>query len=63
RIKDRLLDILAERTQQPRYKIDQDIERDTYLSPPQAVDYGLIDRVIDPQQIKKNGHYPNGHVG
>ena len=63
RIKDRLLDILAERTQQPRDKIEQDIERDTYLSPPQAVDYGLIDRVIDPQQIKKNGHYPNGHVG
>ena len=61
RIKDRLLDILAERTQQPRDKIEHDIERDTYLSPSQAVDYGLIDRVVDPQLVKKNGHYPNGH--
>lgn len=63
RIKDRLLDILAERTQQPRDKIEHDIERDAYLSPYQAVEYGLIDRVVDPQLVKKNGHYPNGHSG
>jgi len=61
RIKDRLLDIFAERTGQSRDQIEKDIERDTYLAPPQAVEYGLIDRVIDPQLIKQNGHLSNGH--
>jgi ATP-dependent Clp protease, protease subunit len=38
--------ILSELTGQPFEKMDRDVERDFILSPPQAVDYGLIDSVL-----------------
>ncbi len=38
--------ILAERTGQPLAKIEHDTERDYFMSAAQAVDYGLIDKVI-----------------
>jgi ATP-dependent Clp protease protease subunit len=39
--------IYAERTGQPVEKIASDMERDTWLSPAEARDYGLIDQVLD----------------
>ncbi len=39
--------IYAERTGQPVEKIEADMERDTWLSPNEAKDYGLIDMVLD----------------
>ena len=39
--------IYAERTGQPVEKIALDMERDRFLSPVEAKDYGLIDQVID----------------
>ncbi len=39
--------IYAERTGQPVEKIAADMERDTWLSPAEAKDYGLIDQVLD----------------
>lgn len=39
--------IYAERTGQPVEKIAADMERDTWLSPTEAKDYGLIDQVLD----------------
>ena len=47
RIKEMLIDILAKHTGQPREKIAQDIERDYFMSPQEAKDYGLIDKVIE----------------
>jgi ATP-dependent Clp protease protease subunit len=38
--------ILSDLTGQPFEKMDRDVERDFILSPPQAVDYGLIDSVL-----------------
>ena len=38
--------ILADLTGQSFEKTDRDVERDFILSPPQAVDYGLIDSVL-----------------
>jgi ATP-dependent Clp protease protease subunit len=38
--------ILAETTGQPREKIDNDTERDYFLTAPEAKDYGLVDQVI-----------------
>jgi ATP-dependent Clp protease protease subunit len=38
--------ILSELTGQPFDKMDRDVERDFILSPPQAVEYGLIDSVL-----------------
>ena len=39
--------ILAERTGQPLEKIQNDTERDYYMSADEAATYGLIDKVID----------------
>ena len=38
--------LLAEHTGQPIEKINEDTERDYFLSPTEAVEYGLIDKVI-----------------
>ena len=45
--KARLNKILADRTGQPLEKIEQDTERDNFMSAPESIDYGLIDKVIE----------------
>lgn len=45
--KKRLNTILSENTGQPYEKIAQDTERDNFMSAQQAVEYGIIDKVID----------------
>ena len=45
-LKKTLNNLLCEHTGQPLEKIVQDTERDYFLSPTEAVDYGLIDKVI-----------------
>ncbi len=47
RIKRMLNEILAKHTGQPIEKIEQDVERDYFMSPEEAKEYGLIDRVIE----------------
>jgi len=46
RSRDILVDILAERTSQPRERVLKDIDRDYYMSPDEAREYGIIDTVI-----------------
>ena len=46
RIKQRLNEILADRTGQPVEKVALDTERDNYMSAEQAKAYGLVDDVI-----------------
>jgi ATP-dependent Clp protease protease subunit len=46
-LKDTLNGLLAEHTGQPLEKIAEDTDRDYFLSPAEAVEYGLIDRVVD----------------
>ncbi|MEO1002031.1 MAG: ATP-dependent Clp endopeptidase proteolytic subunit ClpP [Cyanobacteria bacterium J06638_7] len=46
-LKDTLNGLLAEHTGQPLEKITEDTDRDYFLSPTEAVDYGLIDRVVN----------------
>jgi ATP-dependent Clp protease, protease subunit len=41
-----MLDVFASNTGQDAEKIDRDMQRLFYLSPTEAVEYGLIDRVI-----------------
>ncbi|AAC07315.1 ATP-dependent Clp endopeptidase proteolytic subunit ClpP [Aquifex aeolicus] len=50
RIKEMLIDILAKHTGQPKDKIANDIERDYFMSPYEAKDYGLIDKVIEKRE-------------
>jgi ATP-dependent Clp protease protease subunit len=45
--KQRLNEFLAEHTGQPFERISEDTERDFFMSPAEARDYGLIDQVID----------------
>ncbi len=45
--KQRLNDWLAKHTGQPIEKIEEDTERDFFMSAEEAVEYGLIDTVID----------------
>jgi ATP-dependent Clp protease protease subunit len=45
--KEKLNKILSERTGQPYEKVVTDTDRDNFLSAQAAVEYGLIDKVID----------------
>lgn len=44
--RDRLNKILAKQTGQPLEKIEQDTERDNFMSAEEAVAYGLVDQVV-----------------
>lgn len=46
-LKKRLNTILADHTGQPLERIEQDTERDFFMSSTEAKDYGLVDQVID----------------
>jgi len=46
RMRDTLNKIIAEATGQPLERIERDVDRDYILGPAQALEYGLIDRVI-----------------
>jgi len=46
RVRDNLNKILSQRTGQPLEKIQKDTDRDNFLTAIEAVEYGLIDRVI-----------------
>ncbi len=46
-IRERLNDVLAKHTGQPIERIQQDTDRDNFMSGTAAVEYGLIDKVLD----------------
>ncbi|HLQ61079.1 MAG TPA: ATP-dependent Clp protease proteolytic subunit [Candidatus Acidoferrales bacterium] len=46
RIKDELNRLIAKHTGQPLERVERDTDRDFFLSPEEAIDYGLIDGVI-----------------
>ena len=50
KIRDRLNKILADRTGQPLSVIEADTERDNFMDPEQAKEYGLIDEIIAPRR-------------
>jgi ATP-dependent Clp protease, protease subunit len=45
-VKRRLEEIIAEHTGQPRERVSKDMDRDYFLTPEEAREYGIIDRVI-----------------
>ncbi len=47
RIKGVLNELIAKHTGQPLERVERDTDRDYYLSPEEAIEYGLIDGVID----------------
>lgn len=50
RTREKLNQILSERTGQPLEVIARDTERDNFMTAAEALEYGLIDKVIDKQQ-------------
>lgn len=50
--RDRINKILAERTGQPLEKIERDTERDNFMMANEAMEYGLVDKVIDKRSEK-----------
>ena len=50
-IRDKLNKILAHHTGQPLEKIQQDTDRDNFLSSEQAVEYGLVDKVLTSRNV------------
>ncbi|MCJ7518275.1 MAG: ATP-dependent Clp protease proteolytic subunit [Anaerolineaceae bacterium] len=52
RLKERLNEIMAESTGQKIDVIIRDTERDFYMSAQQAVEYGLVDKVLTPPEKK-----------
>ena len=47
RLKDTLNEILAEKTGKKAKQIEKDTERDNFMSSQEAMDYGLIDKVLE----------------
>ena len=47
RVKDKLNQILSERTGQPLEVVKRDTERDNFMTAQEALEYGLIDKVIE----------------
>lgn len=54
RIKEEINNILAKHTGQPIEIIQRDTERDFYMTPEQAKEYGLIDEIVSSRRSKSN---------
>jgi len=57
-IRGRLNEILAEHTGQTRERIADDVDRDRFMSPEEAVEYGLIDRVLEAGETGRDDRKP-----
>jgi len=53
-LKRRLEEIYSRHTGQDTEKISHDMERDFFMSPDEARDYGIIDSVISHREIQKS---------
>jgi ATP-dependent Clp protease, protease subunit len=52
-LRERLEQIYVENTGQSRKRINADMERDRFFDPEEAVEYGLIDRVIEAHELER----------
>jgi len=52
-LRKRMTGILAKHTGQPEDRIRKDTERDNFLSANGALEYGIVDRVIEPRENKE----------
>jgi len=52
RIKKQINQILAENTGKPIEQIEKDVQRDFFLPPEEAIEYGLIDKILLRSEIK-----------
>lgn len=53
KVKKRINKIISDHTGQPIEKVEKDTERDFFMTPEQAADYGIIDEVIDSKKPRE----------
>jgi ATP-dependent Clp protease protease subunit len=53
-LENKLNRLFALHTNQPIEKIRRDIERDYYMSATEALDYGIIDRIVEQEPVSEN---------
>ena len=66
RLRERVESIMALHTGQPADKIHTDMERDRYLSAEEALDYGLVDGIIESAHVSganNNGGAQGDEIG
>ena len=51
RIRTVLNELIAQHTGQPLSRVEKDTDRDYFLTPEEAVEYGLIDEIIVPRAL------------
>ena len=54
-IRDRLNEILAKHTNKSAAEVAEDTDRDYWMSPEEAQEYGIVDRVQQAREISENG--------
>ena len=47
----RMAEILAKHTGQPVDQVMLDIDRDRFMTPGEALEYGLIDKLVEPRAV------------
>jgi len=57
-LKRRLEEIYADHTKQDVEKISRDMERDFFMTPHEAKEYGIIDTIITHREVAKDGARP-----
>ena len=55
KIKEKMTRMMSEMTGQPLEKVAADVERDRYMFADEALSYGIIDEIYQPQPKKKSG--------
>lgn len=53
KIKDTLNKLISEQTGQPLEKVQRDVERDYFMEPAEAQEYGLIDKIMVKNELDK----------
>ncbi|MBD0281820.1 MAG: ATP-dependent Clp protease proteolytic subunit [Thermoleophilaceae bacterium] len=53
RLRQRLEEIYARHTGQSAERVHEDMDRDRFFSAEQAVDYGLVDRIIKERELRR----------
>ena len=54
KLREQLNEILAHHTGQDIKTIDRDTERDHFMGPAEAVEYGLVDQILDSRNVEKD---------
>ena len=54
----RMAEIIAEHSARSVDQVMEDIDRDRFMTPTEARDYGLIDEIVNPRATRRNGGSP-----